>query len=278
MRKLPAAHVLVWERGTIAVSRYWQAPRRPRREAEAPPRFDEAAARFWDDFREAVARHRRADVPLGVFLSGGSTRRAWRPPWPSSSRRGASGRSRSGSRTRASTRAGTPGRSPGTWGPTIASGSSRPRTCYDLLPEVAAWLDEPFGDASILPTHLLSRFARTEVTVALGGDGADELLAGYPTFAAERAAGLYRRLPAPARALAGAAVGRLPVDHGNLSLDFRLKQFLRGAAEPSALAHQRWLGSFSGPEIAGSWSTGGPSTSRPSISGGRGAWRRAATP
>ena len=123
-------------------------------------------------------------------------------------------------------------------------------TVYELLPEVAGWLDEPFGDASILPTHLLSRFARTEVTVALGGDGADELLAGYPTFAAERAADLYRRLPAPARALAGAAVGRLPVDHGNISLDFRLKQFLRGAGEPSALAHQRWLGSFSGPEIA----------------------------
>ena len=123
-------------------------------------------------------------------------------------------------------------------------------TVYELLPEVAGWLDEPFGDASILPTHLLSRFARSEVTVVLGGDGADELLAGYPTFAAERAAGVFRRLPRPARALAGAAVGRLPVDHGNISFDFKLKQFLRGAGEPPALAHQRWLGSFSGPEIA----------------------------
>jgi asparagine synthase (glutamine-hydrolysing) len=118
-----------------------------------------------------------------------------------------------------------------------------------LLPEVAGWLDEPFGDASILPTHLLSRFARRQVTVALGGDGADELLAGYPTFAAERAAALYRRMPRPARALAGAAVGLLPVDHGNISFDFKLKQFLRGASEPAALAHQRWLGSFSGPEL-----------------------------
>src|SRR5262249_49608222 len=123
-------------------------------------------------------------------------------------------------------------------------------TAYELLPEVAAWLDEPFGDASILPTHLLSRFARSEVTVVLGGDGADELLAGYPTFAVERAAGIFRRLPRPARALAGAAVGRLPVDHRNFSFDFKLKQFLRGAAEPLPLAHQRWLGSFAGGEIA----------------------------
>ena len=124
------------------------------------------------------------------------------------------------------------------------------KTAYDLLPEVAGWLDEPFGDASILPTHLLSRFAREQVKVVLGGDGADELLAGYPTFTAERAAGLFRRLPRPAQALAGAAVGRLPVNHGNFSLDFKLKQFLRGAAEPLPLAHQRWLGSFSGGEIA----------------------------
>ncbi|MFO0892847.1 MAG: asparagine synthase-related protein [Isosphaeraceae bacterium] len=121
---------------------------------------------------------------------------------------------------------------------------------YELLPEVAAWLDEPFGDASILPTHLLSHFARGEVKVALGGDGADELLAGYPTFQAERAAGLYRRLPGPARALARSAVDRLPVDHRNFSFDFKLKQFVRGAAEPLPLAHQRWLGSFSGPELA----------------------------
>ncbi len=143
-------------------------------------------------------------------------------------------------------------------------------TVMELLPEVAGWLDEPFGDASILPTHLLSRFAREEVTVALGGDGADELLAGYPTFAAERASTLFRRLPRAARSLAGAAVGRLPVDHGNISLDFKLKQFLRGASEPSALAHQRWLGSFSGPEIgrAPGRSPAG-STSRPSTSPGR---------
>ena len=46
-------------------------------------------------------------------------------------------------------------------------------------------------------------------------------------------------------------MGRLPVDHRNFSFDFKLKQFLRGAAEPLPLAHQRWLGSFSGPELTG---------------------------
>jgi asparagine synthase (glutamine-hydrolysing) len=246
MRKLPPAHRLVWEHGQARLARYWQAPL-PR--GEAPP-FAEAAERFWSGLCAAVARHRRCDVPLGVFLSGGVD---------SSSVAAALAESEPARQIRTfsigfddpsfdeSAHARAVARHLGT---THHERIFRAETVWELLPEVATWLDEPFGDASILPTHLLSRFARSEVKVVLGGDGADELLAGYPTFTAERAAGLFRRLPGPARTLAGAAVGRLPVAHGNFSLDFKLKQFLRGAAEPIALAHQRWLGSFSGPEIA----------------------------
>jgi asparagine synthase (glutamine-hydrolysing) len=246
VRKLPAAHLLVWEGGRATVARYWRTPL----PSGVPLRFDEAAERFWDVFRAAVGRHRRADVPLGVFLSGGvdssSVAAALTELEPAA-----------GVRT-FSIGFDDPSFDESGWAQAVArhlGTDHRERTCsaatvLDLLPAVASWLDEPMGDASILPTHLLSRFAREEVTVVLGGDGADELLAGYPTFAAERAAGLFRRLPRPARSLAGQAVGRLPVDHGNLSFDFQLKQFLRGAAAPAALAHQRWLGSFSGPEIA----------------------------
>lgn len=247
LRKLPQAHRLVWEGGRTSVERYWE-PALPSDTLVEP--FEAVAERFWGDLRAAVGRHRRSDVPLGVFLSGGID---------------------SSSVAAALTEL-EPARSVRTFSigfedPTFdESAHARAvarhlgtehherifsvETVLELLPEVCAWLDEPFGDASVLPTHLLSRFARTEVTVALGGDGADELLAGYPTFAAEGAARVFRRLPSPARAIAGAAVGRLPVDHGNFSFDFRLKQFLRGAAEPPPLAHQRWLGSFSGPEIA----------------------------
>jgi asparagine synthase (glutamine-hydrolysing) len=247
LRKLPHAHWLVWENSRGTLTRYWQPPV-PVAEAGPLP-FEAAAERFWSDLREAVARHRRADVPLGVFLSGGVD---------SSSVAAALTELEPARNVRTfSIGFEDPSFDESDYSRTVAQhlGTDHhervfsAETVYELLPEVAAWLDEPFGDASVLPTHLLSRFARTEVTVVLGGDGADELLAGYPTFAAERAAGLFRKLPAPAQALAGAAVGRLPVDHGNISFDFRLKQFLRGAAEPSPLAHQRWLGSFSGPEI-----------------------------
>ncbi|AGA26961.1 asparagine synthase (glutamine-hydrolyzing) [Singulisphaera acidiphila] len=247
LRKLPPAHVLVWEGGEARVSRYWTAPA-SLEESESPP-FDVAADQFWTDFRSAVARHRRSDVPLGVFLSGGidssSVAAALAELEPAQGIHTFSIGFADPSFDE-SAHARLVARHLGT--------NHHERTfaveaVQELLPDVAGWLDEPFGDASILPTHLLSRFARSEVTVALGGDGADELLAGYPTFVAERAADLFRRLPRAARALAGAAVGRLPVNHGNISLDFRLKQFLRGAAESAPLAHQRWLGSYSGEEI-----------------------------
>ncbi len=245
LHKLPRGHALCWEAGTFRVWKYWN----PTESNPTALDFETSAGRFWSQLKGAVSRHRRSDVPIGVFLSGGLD----------------------SSSVAAALCEIEPARGVHTFSigfedPSFdESGHARAvahhlgtvhheqtfsiETMYQLLPRVASWLDEPFGDASILPTHLLSRFARNEVKVVLGGDGADELLAGYPTFAAERAAGVFRKLPRSAQALAGAAARQLPVDHRNFSFDFKLKQFLRGAAEPLPLAHQRWLGSFSGAEI-----------------------------
>jgi asparagine synthase (glutamine-hydrolysing) len=115
----------------------------------------------------------------------------------------------------------------------------------DLVPTITAQLDEPMADASIVPTYLLSRFAREHVKVALGGDGGDELLAGYPTLQAHRLAGYYRRLPGFAsRSLVPALVKRLPVSMNNISLDFKAKRFVDGAMHPVGPRHARWMGAF----------------------------------
>ena len=58
----------------------------------------------------------------------------------------------------------------------------------NLVSEIGSWMDEPFSDPSLVPTYLLSRFTRKHVTVALGGDGGDELFAGYPMYRGHRLA------------------------------------------------------------------------------------------
>ena len=118
------------------------------------------------------------------------------------------------------------------------------RDMLDLVPRIAELLDEPLADASILPTYLLSKFTREKVTVALGGDGGDELFAGYPTFQAEKLASLYEKIPAAFRNILEKIIRGLPVGYGNFSLDFKLKKFLGGFGGAPQYRHQRWLGSF----------------------------------
>jgi len=118
------------------------------------------------------------------------------------------------------------------------------RAMVDMVPEVAAFLDEPFADASVIPTYLLSRFTRRHVTVALGGDGGDELFAGYPTFLAARLARFYRMPEFIHERVIRPLAGRLPVSHENFSFDFKLKSFLRGVGHRPELRNQVWLGSF----------------------------------
>ena len=86
-------------------------------------------------------------------------------------------------------------------------------------------LDEPIGDSSILPTYLLCKETRKYVTVALGGDGSDELFAGYDPFRALKLGEIYNALtPVPLHEAIKWVALKLPVSLGNMSFDFKIKR------------------------------------------------------
>ena len=115
----------------------------------------------------------------------------------------------------------------------------------DLMDEILPLVDEPFADASLIPTYFLSRHTRHFVTVALGGDGSDELMAGYPTFISNYFKGPFANLPKPfIRTLMSFFRTALKVSDKNISLDFKISQFLRGFSGSPNHIHQLWLGSF----------------------------------
>jgi asparagine synthase (glutamine-hydrolysing) len=115
-------------------------------------------------------------------------------------------------------------------------------TSQAIMPNVLSRLDEPMGDPSILPTYLLCRFAREKVTVALSGDGADELFAGYDPFKALTPAKLYnavipKRFHKGLRRLAEL----IPLSDRNMSFDFKIRRFLSGAGYAPALWNPVWM-------------------------------------
>jgi asparagine synthase (glutamine-hydrolysing) len=247
VEKLPGAMLLHRTRtGTSTIRRYVAAERPPRRsENDAGD-----VGRFSTLIHEVVKRQLIADVPVGVFLSGGID-----------SSIVADAVTRVSGRTR-------------TFSVAFDDPSFDERPFFDevaraigsdhhtetltstimaeLMPRVAAVVSEPLADGSIFPTYFLSRFARQHVKVALSGDGADELFAGYPTHAISRAGTRLALLPRPVRraALAGAHA-ILPVSHANLSFDFRIKKLLEGADRDPIAQNQRWLGSFQPEELPG---------------------------
>jgi asparagine synthase (glutamine-hydrolysing) len=210
------------------VTTYWSAPERA---AAAAGRFSgdegEAAAELERLLRLSVERRMIADVPLGAFLSGGidsstvaalmcAGGRAVRtftisfPDWAGDE----------------APHAAEVARHLGTDHTAIPMTE---RDCLDLVPELATIYDEPFADASQIPTALLCRATKAHVTVALSGDGGDELFCGYPRYyGAERAWQRVDRKPAWMRGLAALAAG------GLTGLDWPPLRRIRRKVEPYA--------------------------------------------
>jgi asparagine synthase (glutamine-hydrolysing) len=112
-------------------------------------------------------------------------------------------------------------------------------------------LDEPFGDASILPTYLLSQFTAQHVKVILGGDGGDELFAGYPSFQAHRVMEKLSFLPTGWRDALNRLARKLPVSQKYASAGFLLEQFFKGAGVSPEIRFFLWMGPYSNEQKRG---------------------------
>jgi asparagine synthase (glutamine-hydrolysing) len=240
--KLEPGQYLLFKNGQINVKRYWDVPMG---QEHSHISEQDAAARLLEHLERSVRLRLMSDVPLGVFLSGGidsSTMVAVM------SRLMPAARIKTFSiafAERSFDESDYARRVAGHFGTDHRQWVCTPADLLKLFPQVVDCLDEPLGDASIIPTYALSRFTREHVAVALGGDGGDELFAGYPTFQAEIYAKHYRRLPSWLRGRVLEPVARrLPASDRNISLDFRVKQFLKGATVPDSTRHMIWMGSF----------------------------------
>ena len=244
VRKLPAGTALWVAPGAAPrLWRYW-SPRYAGRDDVVDE--DEACRHLETLLDDAVRLRLISDVPLGVFLSGGIDSSAVVALMSRHVRPEEINTFSIGFREESFDESSHARRLARHFGTSHHEEILDGRGMLEILPEVIAGLDEPFADPSVVPTYLLSRFTRSRVKVALGGDGADELFAGYPTFIAEKLVRRYDRLvPRWMDRLVGAVVDRLPVSHRDMSLDFLLHQFLRGTSREPAGRHMAWLGSFS---------------------------------
>jgi asparagine synthase (glutamine-hydrolysing) len=237
-RKLPAGHVLEARDGEVRVHRYARpAPvdaRAVRRDGGAA-----LAEELRDRLRDSVRAHLEADVPVGVFLSGGIDSSLLAALAAQESREpvrtfsiGFEERSFDElSRARMVARR---------YATDHHELVLRPDAA-ELLPAIVDAFDEPFADSSALPTYAVSQLAAGHVKVALSGEGGDELFGGYFTYVADLLAPRIGRAAALARPL----VEALPSSSRRVSLDYRAKLFMRAADLPALGHHHGWKEIFS---------------------------------
>jgi asparagine synthase (glutamine-hydrolysing) len=237
-RKLPPGHYAIWQDDRLTVRPYWQ----PDFSVESSISQADAVERLRDLFTSSVALRMRSDVPLGAFLSGGvdsslvtavMQHQASEPVKTFSI-----------------------GFSVAEYDETqyarqvakhLQTEHHEFRVTPDavsVLPQLAWHYDEPFADASAIPTWYVSQLTREHVTVALSGDGGDELFAGYPRYSAVAFAGLIDRLP-PLRSMLAAKFWQALPDSGRQKSTMRkAKRFSEALAMPAERRYLDWISIF----------------------------------
>jgi asparagine synthase (glutamine-hydrolysing) len=242
IEQLPPGHLLTQRRGEQpAVRRYYRAPFLRPDAARVPKNVDDAAAAVRSTLVRSVEQRMVADVPLGAFLSGGID---------STIIVGVAAKLLGvrGLRTFSIGFSGDPRYDETRFARIAADALGCDHTEFQITPssfELVERLvdlhDAPFSDSSAIPTSIVSMLARKHVTVALTGDGGDELFAGYPRFLAAEVA---ERVPSTVRSLAGGILGRRPPPPGPRSRWMRARRFATTAALPLGERLAAWHSLF----------------------------------
>ncbi len=240
IHKLLPGHRIICQGNEIKIEKYWDIVFKP----DNPPRSEkEYAEEIHYRLREAVKKRLISDVPLGVFLSGGldsSTITALMKEVETSPIKTFAIGFREKSFNELH------------YARLVADYFKtdhhefvvEPKLVTELAPQLMNYLDEPLADASVIPTYLISYLARKEVTVALAGDGGDELFAGYDTYKAYRLACYYRKLPRFINSPLRWVVNLFPASGRRLSFEFKAKKFLLGIDYPPEIANYIWWGAY----------------------------------
>lgn len=240
IQKLPPAHWLEWKDGKSRIERYWQAEWRPRACS-----LGDAKEELDGLLRASVKEHLVSDVPLGIWSSGGldsSTILHYASEGARLKTFSVSFRGRVFDES--------------AYFREMAEKYGTDHHEFDLNPDVELhsaiqqmpyYSDEPSADAGALPVWFLSRMSRQHVTVALSGEGADELFGGYNTYLADRYARTARMTPGFARKSALAAMQLWPASDEKISFEYKVKRMLEGSLLPPEQAHLFWNGTFAEP-------------------------------
>jgi asparagine synthase (glutamine-hydrolysing) len=242
VRKVPPGHLLEWRHGKVWTEAWWK----PEEMKAGPMRFEAAKEQLDGLLRDSVREHLVSDVPLGVWASGGLDSSTILHYAASET----PGRLKTFSVSFA-------GRSfdESPYFREVAQAYGTDHHEFDLNPDLelasaiedfSYYSDEPSADAGALPVWYLSRMSRRYVTVALSGEGADELFGGYLTSLADRMARPLRCVPGWARrVMLGALERYVPVSDEKISLEYKLKRWIEGSWLHADEAHFFWNGTFS---------------------------------
>jgi asparagine synthase (glutamine-hydrolysing) len=242
VEKLMPRSFLSWHDGEVSTHRYWEANWA---DTPAPGSLAEATERLDALLTTSVKEHLAADVPVGIWLSGGldsSTLLHYASQHAGSRQRTFSitfrGREFDESRylhemvSRYSTEHHELDLGPSTVTP-------------DSITELAYYSDEPNADAGAVPVWHLSKMSAKHVTVALSGEGSDELFGGYITYLADQYARRARMVPEGLRRLSLSLANHLRASNKKIGLDYKLQRFLHGTLMDERSSHIFWNGTFS---------------------------------